>query len=119
MAKTIETENRPNPIKITDPDSGEVFILDFNRAAVKFAEQRGFKIMSMSDNPETGISDLFFYAFRKNHREISREKTDRILQDLEGLLPAEVTRLQELYSSAITALNISGERKNARMSVEM
>ena len=116
MAKTID---RPNPIKITDPDSGETFVLDFSRDSVKFAEQRGFKILGMSDIPETGIADLFFYSFRKNHRSVARDKTDKILEDLGGLLPSEVQRLQELYSASITSLNMEGDRKNSRMKVEL
>lgn len=111
--------NRPNPLRITDPDSGETYVLDFDRAAVKFAEQRGFKILGVQDSPETGISDLFFYAFRKNHRAVARDKTDKILEELDGLLPQEVARLQELYSASIASLNVDGERKNVRLRVEM
>lgn len=117
MAKT--TSVRPNPIKITDEDTGEVYTLDFDREAVKFAERRGFKIMDFQSTPDTGISDLFFYAFRKNHKNVARDKTDKILDAMEGLLPEEVNRLQELYSAAITSLNVDGDRKNSRMRVEL
>lgn len=110
---------RPNPIKITDPDTQEVYTLDFDREAVKFAERRGFKIMEFQNTPDTGIADLFFYAFRKNHKNVARDKTDKLLDDLEGLLPEEVNRLQELYSAAITSLNVGGERKNSRVKVEL
>lgn len=110
---------RPNPLKITDEDTGEVYTLDFDRAAVKFAEQRGFKILGVQDAPETAISDLFFYAFRKNHKNVAREKTDKILDAMEGLTLPEVQRLQELYSASITSLNVEGDRKNSRMKVEL
>ena len=116
MAKATD---RPNPMRITDPDSGEVYTLDFDREAVKFAEQRGFNIQSIVEHPETGVSDLFFYAFRKNHKNIARDKTDKLLDDLEGLLPAEAARLQELYAASISSLNIEGARKNSRMKVEL
>lgn len=115
MAKTT----RPNPMRITDPDTNEVYTLDFDRAAVKFAEQRGFKILGVQDAPETAISDLFFYAFRKNHKNVARDKTDKLLEAMEGLLPEEITRLQELYSASITSLNVEGERKNSRVKVEL
>lgn len=118
MAKTAEI-TRPNPLRITDPDTGDTYVLDFDRAAVRFAEQRGFNVMGVAEHPETGISDLFFYAFRKNHKNVARDKADKILVDLEGLLPAEVARLQELYSASITSLNVEGARKNSRMVVEM
>lgn len=116
MAKLNE---RPKPITITDPDSGATYVLDFDRASVKFAEQRGFKIMEVADAPETSVANLFFYAFRKNHRDLARVNTDKILDDLGGLLPEEVVRLQELYSASITSLNVEGERKNSRMKVDL
>lgn len=116
MAKTVE---RPNPMKITDPESGSVYTLDFNRESVKFAEHRGFKIMEVADAPETNVSDLFFYAFRKNHRDIARANVDKILEELGGLLPEEVQRLQELYSSSIVSLNVEGDRKNSKLRVEL
>lgn len=116
MAKTNE---RPKPLIITDADTSEVYTLDFDRASVKFAEQRGFKILDVADAPETSIAALFFYAFRKNHKEMARANTDKILEDLGGLLPEEVTRLQELYTASITSLNVDGERKNSRLTVEL
>lgn len=116
MAKINE---RPNPIKITDPDTNEVYTLDFDREAVKFAERRGFKILEFQSVPETGVSDLFFYAFRKNHKNVARDKTDKILEDLGGLLPEEVNRLQELYSASVSSINVEGTRKNSKMRVEL
>lgn len=116
MAKTNE---RPNPIKITDPETGAVYTLDFDRASVKFAEQRGFKILEVADTPETSVANLFFYAFRKNHKDMARANTDKILDDLGGLLPEEVARLQELYSASISSLNVEGDRKNSRLKVDM
>lgn len=118
MAKAV-SESRPNPMRITDPDTGEQYVLDFDRASVKFAEQRGFNIQALADKPETGIADLFFYAFRKNHRGVPRDKADRILLDLEGLLPEEAARLQELYAASISSLNVEGVRKNSKMRVEL
>lgn len=115
MAKT----ERPNPIKITDPDTQEVYTLDFDRESVKFAERRGFKIMEFQNTPDTGVSDLFFYAFRKNHKNVARDKTDKLLDDMEGLLPEEINRLQELYSASISSLNVEGGRKNSRIKVEL
>ena len=115
MAKT----ERPNPITITDPDTQEVYTLDFDREAVKFAERRGFKIMEFQNTPDTGISDLFFYAFRKNHKNVAKDKTDKLLDELGGLRPEEVNRLQELYSASIMSLNVDGERKNSRVKVEL
>ena len=114
MAKT----ERPNPVRITT-ERGETYTLEFDGQAVKLAEQRGFKILGVQDAPETAVSDLFFYAFRKNHKNVARDKTDKLLDELGGLLPAEVQRLQELYAASITALNVEGDRKNSRVKVEL
>lgn len=116
MAKTNE---RPKPLIITDADTSEVYTLDFDRDAVRFAEQRGFRVMSVSETPETSVADLFFYAFRKNHKGVARANADKILDALGGLLPEEVARLQELYASSINSLNVDGERKNSRLTVEL
>lgn len=117
MAKSTET--RPAPMRIVDPDSGETYTLDFDRQSVKFAEQRGFEVTAIAEHPETGIADLFFYAFRKNHKGVARANTDKMLEELGGLLTEEVSRLQELYVASISSLNVDGERKNSRLRVEL
>lgn len=114
MAKT----ERPNPIRITTAE-GETYTLDFDRASVKFAEQRGFNVLEYKNQPETGVASFFFYAFRKNHKNVARDKTDAILDELGGLLPKELERLEELYTASITSLNVEGERKNSRATVEL
>ena len=55
MAKN---ENKVLPMKITDPDTGEVYVLEFSRESVRFAEQRGFKISELLDFPQTNIPNL-------------------------------------------------------------
>ena len=87
MAKN---ENKVLPMKITDPDTGEVYVLEFSRESVRFAEQRGFKISELLDFPQTNIPNLFFYAFRKNHKNVARDKTDKFLDELGGLSSAEI-----------------------------
>lgn len=120
MAKT-DTIKRVNPLQLTDTETNEVYVLEFSRESVRFAEQRGFKITELTDFPQLNIPAFFFYAFRKNHREVAREKTDKLLDALGGLLPAELSRLAELYNQTTEALIITDEggRKNARVTVEM
>lgn len=114
-------ENKVNPMTITDNETGEKYILDFTRESVKFAEQRGFKISELTDFPQTNIPQLFYFAFRKNHRNIPREKTDKLLESLNGLTPAEIARLVELYNQPTESLIVMGteERKNSRIMVEL
>ena len=95
MAKA---DNKVNPMRITDPDTGEVYVLEYSRESVRFAEQRGFKITELTDFPQTNIPALFFYAFRKNHRSLPRDKTDKHHEDHGGLTAAEITRHEEHYN---------------------
>ena len=118
MAKN---ETKVSPICITDPDTGETYVLEFSRESVRFAEQRGFRISELLDYPQTNIPALFFFAFRKNHKNIARDKTDKLLEDLGGLTAKEIGRLAELYNQPNESLIIAEEeeRKNCRLTVEM
>ena len=122
MSKTDITD-RVEPIRLTDSETGEKYVLEFSRETVKFAEARKFVIGELTDYVNTNIPELWFYAFRKNHRNIAREKTDKILfEDLQGLEQKEIERLYRLYMQPANALIRSdedGERKNARMTVEL
>lgn len=118
MAKN---ENKVNPIRITDPDTSEVFVLEFSRESVRFAEQRGFKITELTDFPQTNIPAFFFYAFRMHHKNVARAKTDAMLEELGGLTTAMLERLVQLYNVPNESLIATEEAgaKNARLTVEL
>ena len=110
---------RVNPIRVEV--EGESFTLEFSRETVRFAENRGFNIEQISDFPQTNIPALWFYAFRKNHKNISREKTDKILERMGGLTEQQIVRLVELYQEPNRALIADNEeqQKNAGVTVEL
>ena len=118
-----EANEKIKPLVLTDNETGEKYVLEFSRESVKFAEARGFTIEDSVKFPQTKIPDLFYYAFRKNHKSISRERTDRMLyDDLQGLSTAAIERLLMLYQEPQNALirtDEDGEPKNARMMVEL
>lgn len=118
MAKN---ENKVDPMKVIDPNSDEAYILEFSRESVKFAEARGFKISELTDFPQTNIPMLFFAAFRKNHKSISRDKTDKLLEELGGLTAPEIERLVLLYNQPNESLILTddGGRKNCRLRIEL
>lgn len=122
MAKEIneQVSERVNPIIIRNEDTGEEYTLEFNRETIRFAEQRGFDIADVGKFPMTKLPELFFYAFRMHHRNVSREKTDRILfDDLGGMPDGMAERLGALYSAPFEALsNDNGKAKNSKMTVE-
>lgn len=120
--KIIEMEEKVNPIRLTDNETGNVYELDFDRASIDFAERRGFKIREVQDYPVSLVPEMFYYAFRKNHKNVSRQKTDAIFDELGGLTPAMLDRLIALYNQGALSHIIrddEGEVKNSRMTVEL
>lgn len=120
MAAIKEVNERVKPIILHDNEGGNDYTLEFNRESIKFAEQRGFNIEDVGRYPMTKLPELFFYAFRMHHKNVSREKTDRILfDDLGGMPDGMAERLGALYGVPFEALTNSEEkRKNSKMTVE-
>lgn len=119
--------DRVAPIRLTDhkgiiKNQEDVYELDFSRESIAFAEARGFKIEEVPVYPVTRISELFYYAFRKKHRNVSREKTDKFMEEWGGIPEKVLKRLIELYTQAATANNIQVDEdaeKNETATVEM
>ena len=116
-----EGEENMKPIIIKSNE--EEYTLEFSRESVKFAESRGFKFDDVANFPMTKLPELFFYAFRMHHKNIARDKTDKILfEELGGIPDGMIERLAELYAKPFEALNVveeGEERKNSKWSVEM
>ena len=108
------------PIILHDNENNEDYTLEFSRESIRFAEARGFSIADVEKYPMTKLPELFFYAFRMHHKNVSREKTDRILfDDLGGMPEGMAQRLGELYGAPFEALTNSEEKgKNSKMTVE-
>lgn len=122
MSKENMNEDRIAPAKLTDVDTGEVYMLDFSRESIKFAEDRKFKMSEISDFPVTRIPEFFFYAFRKNHKRVSRSQTDALLEKLGGVSSELLERLIQLYNQAalthLIALDEDDE-KNVTVTVDL
>lgn len=115
-----EFEQRVKPIVIHDEDHDRDYTLEFNRDTVKFAESRGFDINDVSRFPMIKLPELFFYAFRMHHPNISRANTDKIFFDeLGGLDQQTANRLGELFAVPYEALNGDPARKNPKVTVEL
>lgn len=120
--KVIEMEERVNPLRITDNDSGVVYELDFSRESIRFAENRGFELNDVTKFPVTKIPEFFYYAFRKNHKNVSRKQTDDLLDAMGGLTTPVVERLIQLYNQAGLAHVLTSEEdaaKNSKVTVEL
>ena len=123
MAKKETGEERVNPARINDNENGAVYELDFSRDSVRFAENRGFKMDEVTDFPETKFKELFYLAFRKNHRNLSRTQTDKLYERLGGFSAEFLERRIMLYNQAALSNNIVAETadmgKNGNMTVEL
>ena len=100
--KVAETmEDIINPVRITYKGVEE-YVLDFSRESAVFAQERGFDPDDLKRKPTVFIPDLFWYALRKNHRNIARNQADKLREKLfpNGLTTELIVRLIELYNQA-------------------
>ena len=122
MAATT-TEDRVKPIVITDKDTGMTYELDFSRESVRFMESQGYQINQTFDLPNVNIPRLFYYAFRKNHKNIPLDKTEDLLNKMGGLTEKIAIRLVDLYRQATMSNNVLQSEedleKNSRVTVEL
>lgn len=122
-AKTTSFEERVSPVRLTDEQSGQVYELDFSRESIAFAERNRFKLEEALEFPVTGLRDLFYYAFRKNHRNVARDKTDKMIERWGGGLPEKLlTRLVLLYRQAqmSNAVQVDEDaEKNSGLTLEL
>lgn len=120
MARREENEE-VRPLVLHDEETGADYTLEFNRESVKFAEARGFVIDDVDRFPMTKTYELFYYAFRMHHRNVSREKTDKIIDDWGGVanIPDGVLeRLGMLYSAPFGTLRDEGEKNPPKVTVQ-
>lgn len=85
---------KPIELKV---ENGDVYTLEFNRESVIFTNRQGFKLSDFGDNMEEMLPILWYGAFRMHHKNISRQKTDKLLEDIGGLTGEAAERLIMLY----------------------
>ena len=115
--------NDVRPITVKDSDTGFEYTIEFNRESVQFAEMRGFKMQDVSDYPMTKVPELWFYGFRMHHKNLSRQKTDALLNNFGGVPavmnhPTLLTRLGELYAEPFLS-TVEQTEENPRVTVEL
>lgn len=115
---------RVRPIILHDADDGRDYTLEFDLESVRWAQSRGFDADDVGKFPVIKMEELFYYAFRKHHKNVPKEKTDKILWNKLGgignLPDGFVERLMLLYYDPMNAVKNAEEAgKNASMTVEM
>ena len=121
--KTVSKDASRNvkPIRLHDSVTGDIYVFEFNRETVKYAEDRGFRVNALDEGAiVSATEELFWYAFKMHHPNISRAETDKILYDkLKGLPKGMMERLVDLYLEPVYTLGQSEEdAKNATMTAE-
>lgn len=111
---------RVKPIILRDTETGAEYTLEFNRESVRFAEQRGFDINDVAKYPMTKLPELFYYAFRMHHKNVSRDKTDKMLfEGMGGIPDGMIDRLGDLYAAPFMAfVEVAEDAKNPKVTVE-
>ncbi len=120
----VNENEKVKPIIIHDQDDGRDYTLEFDLDSVRFAQARGFDSDDISKYPVIKVEELFFYAFRMHHKNVSKEKTDKIfwnkLGGISNLPEGFIERLIMLYYDPINAVRSAEEiGKNANVTVEM
>lgn len=111
-------EDKIGPAYVTDNDTGTKYELDFNRESILFSERHGFN----SDMPRKSSEDLFYYAFRMHHKNVPREKIDKLREKWGGMPESLLNRLIELYKQAQTAGVVQSDEdaeKNTAVTLEL
>lgn len=117
MSKENNDRVKPIVLKVANEKGGvDEYTLEFDRASVKWAEQRGFKIDELGSKPLEGMESLFYFAFRMHHPTMTRQQTNDILNDT-NIPEGFFERLGQLYSVPFDAL--TNGSKNSRVTVEM
>jgi len=113
-------EKEIRPIVITE-ENGTKYTLEFSRESVQRAESMGLNINEIGDKPATMIPLFFYCAFYMHHKNlVSRQKSDKILEDMGGLSEKVTERLVELYMLPLNYLvQDEGNSKNSKVTVEL
>ncbi len=95
---------------------GKTYTLEYNRAAIKFMESRGFSFEKWSTAPASMIEMAFEGAFYKNHKNISIAKITEIYEKMSDKKVLNDT-LAEMIADSYTELfgdneEEEGEGKN-------
>ena len=116
----MEEKKRVEPIRLKFKD-GKEYVLEFSRGSVEEAEDNGFKRFDFVDKIMKRTTEIFYFAFKMHHPEITKEETDKILfEDIGGMPDGMLDRLTDLFNAPYDSLiNETGKPKNANLTILM
>lgn len=110
--------NEVKPMIITDNKTGEKYTLEFDKDSVRFAESRGFDLDDVARFPMTKLEELFWYAFRKNHKRVDLLKARKLLEGIGPLPDNFAERLMTLYAQPYEAFATTEGEESPFVTVE-
>ena len=121
IKETKKEEKVVKPIILKGTNNNDIFVLEFNRDTVKYAEGRGFTLDALNSMNMSAMEDIFCYAFRMHQPKMSKADTDKILYEkLCGMPEGMLERLVDLYVLPFeTLVQTEESAKNATMTVEL
>lgn len=100
--------------QITFTFDGIVYTLEYTRRSVKQMEDEGFVAKDIDERPMTMLPALFAGAFKAHHRNVPREKIDKIY----AAMPKKdelIGKLAEMYNEPILALMVEPEESEGNV----
>ena len=121
MARRMENEEI-RPLVLHDGESGQDYTLEFSRESVHFKRRNISYQIDVDRFPMTKTYELFYYAFRMHHKNISREKTDKIIDEdwggIAGIPDGVLERLGMLYAAPFGTLKDKEDKNPPKVTVE-
>lgn len=97
---------------VTFKYNNEEYTLGFNRKTAEAAQSSGLNINELTEKPLIQIPLLVYWAFKMNHPQIKKSKTDEIYEKIgnkTGLLNALVENYVKTYQTLLEDREDSGE----------
>jgi len=110
--------DKAKPIIIKDAKNKREYTLEFDRDAVRFAENRGFRLEDVDNFSMTKVPEFFWYAFRMHHPSVALNQAEEILREIGGMTKPIAERLVSLWIQTYDSLGTE-ETKNPDMTVEL
>lgn len=110
-------KERIKPIIIKDSVTDEdKYILEFSKATIRWAENRGFVINELANRLVGGTEDLIYYAFRMHHPGMTKQQVLDVIDEI-GVPDGMIERLIALYNQGVEEL--TDVKENPKFSIQM
>ena len=113
------TNEKIEPIRIENPETGKSYIVEFDRYHAKMMEREtGVNLLNIQNRvknaPMDTLSNLFYYGLQMHHEgELTQDEADDILFDGMEITSENIGQLIKLYAQAYASMRVDAS-KNAK-----